>query len=96
MRVHSTLESLLSFDRPSVWAEHATIGSPFLEPGVTVVDMSANKALVRPRDKPVRGRTHRLVGSEEFEWPMGRYNRAAKWICALRRWTMIRSITPVT
>ncbi|MEZ5363279.1 MAG: hypothetical protein R2748_13285 [Bryobacterales bacterium] len=70
MRVHSTLESLLSFDRPSVWAEHATIGSPFLEPGVTVVDMSANKALVRPRDKPVRGRTHRLVGSEEFEWPM--------------------------
>ena len=70
VRIHSTLESLLSFDRPACWAEHATIGSPFLEPGVTVVDLSSNRALVRPRDKPVRGRSHRLIGGEEFEWPM--------------------------
>jgi hypothetical protein len=70
VRVHSTLESLLAFDRPACWAEHATIGSPFLEPGVTVVDLSSNRALVRPRPKPVRGRSHRLIGGEEFEWPM--------------------------
>jgi hypothetical protein len=69
VRVHSTLESLLSFDRPACWAEHATIGSPFLEPGVTVVDLSANRALVRPRPKPVQGRKHRLIGGDEFEWP---------------------------
>lgn len=70
IRVHSTLESLLGFDRPAAWAEHATIGSPYLEPGVTVVDMSANRALTRPLDKPTGGRVHRLPGGVEFEWPM--------------------------
>ena len=30
--VQSELESHLGFDRPVNWAEHATIGSPFLEP----------------------------------------------------------------
>ena len=70
VRVHSTLESLLSFDRPVVWAEHATIGSPYLEAGVTVVDLSPNRAMTRPRPKPVRGRTHRLESGEQFEWPL--------------------------
>lgn len=69
VRVHSRLESLLSFDRPVIWAEHGTIGTPFLEPAKTVIDMSANRAMTRPRPKPVRGRTHRLEGGEEFEWP---------------------------
>src|SRR5688572_2802364 len=53
--VHSELESLLAFDRPVVWAEHATIGSPFLEPGVTVVDMSASRAKTRPYEPGERG-----------------------------------------
>jgi hypothetical protein len=46
--VHSELESMVAFDRPICWAEHATIGSPFLEAGVTVVDISKNRALTRP------------------------------------------------
>ncbi|MBI1356800.1 MAG: hypothetical protein GC160_20865 [Acidobacteria bacterium] len=70
LKVHSELTSLLGFDRPAVWAEHATIGSPFLEPGKTVVDMSANKALTRPHPKGAPGRQHRLPGGVEFEWPM--------------------------
>lgn len=70
VRVHGELESLLAFDRPAVWAEHATIGSPFLERGTTVVDISPSRAMVRPRPKPVRGRNHRLQGGEEFDWPM--------------------------
>ncbi len=70
VRVHAELESLLGFDRPAVWAEHGTIGSPFLEPGVTVVDMSANRAMTRPRPKPVPGRKHRLAGGVEFDWPL--------------------------
>ena len=37
--VESRLENLLGFDRPVNWAEHATIGSPFLESGATVVDV---------------------------------------------------------
>jgi len=69
VRVHAELESLLDFDRPAVWAEHATIGSPFLERGVTVVDLSPNRAMVRPRNKPARGRTRRLAQGEEFDWP---------------------------
>ncbi len=69
-RVDSTLESLLGFDRPVNWAEHATIGSPFLEPGVTVVDLSSNRAMVRPkRGRPPRN-PHRLAVGEEFEWPL--------------------------
>jgi hypothetical protein len=70
--VHASLESLLAFDRPVCWAEHATIGSPFLEPGVTVVDMSKNQALTRPYDKdgPNPNRGHRLPPEKEFDWPM--------------------------
>jgi len=71
VRVHAELESLLDFDRPAVWAEHATIGSPFLERGVTVVDLSANRAMVRPRNKPApAGRVRRLAQGEEFDWPL--------------------------
>ncbi len=69
--VNSSLESHLGFDRPINWAEHATIGSPFLEPGVTVVDMSANRALTRPYKAPETAeRRHRITSGEEFEWPM--------------------------
>lgn len=69
--VRSSLTSLLDFDRPINWAEHATIGSPFLERGVTVVDMSANRALTRPRSAPPSGgRKHRLVGNKDFDWPL--------------------------
>lgn len=69
--VKSRLTSLLDFDRPVNWAEHATIGSPFLERGVTVVDISPNRALTRPREGSSRaGLAHRLVSGEEFEWPM--------------------------
>ena len=73
--VKSRLESLLDFDRPANWAEHATIGSPFLQRGATVVDMSANRAITRPRATPPRGgRVHRLIGDKAFEWPMAPAN----------------------
>jgi hypothetical protein len=65
--VRSKLQSLLAFDRPLVWAEHATIGSPFLEAGTTVVDMPAKRAQTRPYTKP---EDHRLVSGKDFEWPM--------------------------
>ena len=77
--VKSMLTSLLDFDRPVNWAEHATIGSPFLEREATVVDMSANRAMTRPRKEAIRnGLTHRLASGREFEWPMapGRNGRS--------------------
>jgi hypothetical protein len=46
--VDSELENLMGFDRPINWAEHATIGSPFLESGVTVVDVSGSRSQTRP------------------------------------------------
>jgi len=66
--VQSELESLLGFDRPVNWGEHATIGSPFLEPGVTVVDMPARRAQTRPAEPgplPMR-----LPSGKDFTWPM--------------------------
>ena len=68
--VQSSLENLLSFDRPIHWTEHATIGSPFLQPGVTVVDISRNRALTRPDQKSLDDLPHRLPAGKEFTWPM--------------------------
>lgn len=67
--VRARLTSLLAFDRPINWAEHATIGSPFLEPGVTVVDLSEHKAMTRPWKSGSR-LPHRLASGVPFEWPM--------------------------
>ncbi|MEX2264489.1 MAG: hypothetical protein WD696_21220 [Bryobacteraceae bacterium] len=67
--VESELENLLAFDRPVCWAEHATIGSPFLEPGVTVVDMSARRARVRPYPAKPGPMVRRLKSAADFTWP---------------------------
>ena len=66
--VKNTLDNLLDFDRPVCWAEHGTIGSPFLKAGVTVVDLSQNRAITRSRDIPMT-LPHRLASDKEFTWP---------------------------
>lgn len=66
--VESELESKLGFDRPVCWAEHATIGSPFLKPGVTVVDMPAHRSRTRPYGSNARGQ--RYAGGVDFTWPV--------------------------
>jgi hypothetical protein len=70
--VDSELESLLGFDRPVNWGEHATIGGPFLEQGKTVTEMSARRAMTRSYaseavDPPDH---HNLADEKEFTWPM--------------------------
>jgi hypothetical protein len=67
--VHSELENLMGFDRPVNWAEHATIGSPFLEAGVTVVDISAGPSKTRRHSGRPGGLPHRLASFEDFTWP---------------------------
>jgi hypothetical protein len=64
----SLLESALSVDRPISWAEHATIGPPFLEKGKVVIDMPATNCRVRPY-KP-GGIPGRLAYGKDFTWPM--------------------------
>ncbi len=65
--VTSELESGLAIDRPVSWAEHATLGPPYLEPGRIVVDMPATKCRVRAEKA---GSTGRLAYLEDFDWPM--------------------------
>jgi len=68
VRVTSDLDSLLSVDRPYSWAEHSTIGPPFMEKGKVVVDMPATNCRVRPF-KPGAIPGH-LVYGKDFTWPM--------------------------
>ena len=68
--VHSELENLMGFDRPVNWAEHATIGSPFLEAGVTVVDFSPGPSKTRKHAGRGGALPHRLASFEDFTWPM--------------------------
>jgi hypothetical protein len=65
--VESELENFLAFDRPINWAEHGTIGAPFLSPVKTVVDASTGRCQTRPHD----GRPPRtLLGGQEFTYPI--------------------------
>jgi hypothetical protein len=64
--VTTRVESLVAFDRPMVWAEHATIGSPFLEAGVTAIDISGTRSQTRPYDKR---NGNRLPSGVDFTWP---------------------------
>jgi hypothetical protein len=68
VRVTSDLESLLTVDRPISWAEHATIGPPYMEKGKVVVDMPATNCRVRPY-KPGSIPGH-LIYEKDFKWPM--------------------------
>ncbi len=66
--IDTEIDSLLSIDRPISWAEHATLGPPFLAPGKVVVDMSATRCRVRAeKPGPVPGRLEPL---KDFIWPM--------------------------
>jgi hypothetical protein len=65
--VESTLENELAFDRPINWAEHATIGYPFLAPGKTVVDASVSHCQTRPHNDTPPNR--RLLSDKPFIYP---------------------------
>ena len=70
--IDSELESLLGFDRPVNWGEHATIGGLFLEQGKTVTDMSATRAMTRSYESEAVDPPdhHNLADSKAFTWPM--------------------------
>jgi hypothetical protein len=70
--IDSELESLLAFDRPINWGEHATISGAFLEQGKTITEMPATRAMTRSYvseavDPPDN---HNLADFKEFTWPM--------------------------
>ncbi|MFL6279303.1 MAG: hypothetical protein ACJ731_04270 [Vicinamibacterales bacterium] len=70
--IDSELESLLAFDRPVNWGEHATISGSFLEQGKTVTDMSATRAMTRSYESEAVDPPdhHNLADFKAFKWPM--------------------------
>jgi hypothetical protein len=65
--VTSELESAIAIDRPVSWAEHATLGPPFLEPGKVTIEMPATRCRVRAEKA---GSTGKLAYLKDFDWPM--------------------------
>lgn len=66
--IDSSVTSLLGFDRPVFWGEHATVGAPFLEPGKVAVDMPVFKAKTKAYPAPTA--TRQLQSFVDFTWPM--------------------------
>ena len=64
--VDTEVESLLAVDRPISWAEHATVGPPFLLPGQTIIDIAATNCRVRAQKA---GSTGKLAYDKDFVWP---------------------------
>lgn len=67
--VDSTVTSLLGFDRPVFWGEHATISAPFLEPGKVAVDMPASRSKTKAHQAQPNP-TRQLQSFVDFNWPM--------------------------
>ena len=87
--VESQLENLMGFDRPINWGEHATVGSPFVEAGVTVFDLSGVRSRTTPYTQPTGpgGDTsveRRLASEQDFSWPLAPGRTGSAGICQLR------------
>lgn len=67
--VDSAVTSLLGFDRPVFWGEHATISAPFLEPGKVAVDMPVSKSKTKGHGMQPNP-TRQLQSYVDFTWPM--------------------------
>lgn len=68
IEVATVVRSLVDRDQPYTMAEHASIGAPFLEKGVTRVDASAVEGLTYP--SAFSGR-QRFKMNTPFTWPGG-------------------------
>jgi hypothetical protein len=66
--VDSSVTSLLGFDRPVFWGEHATISAPFLEPGKVMVDMPVSKSKTKSHQMQPNP-TRQLQSYVDFNWP---------------------------
>jgi len=65
--IRETVENLAAFDRPIAWTQHVTLGSPFLEKGVTEFRVSATQSKVFEGQF---GAHDYLQPAAEFEWPL--------------------------
>ncbi len=66
IRIKERVRNLLPRDQPFTMCEHVTFGPPFLEPGITVFDMSATSSATFPTPF---GKPQRLKPNASFRWP---------------------------
>jgi hypothetical protein len=66
VRIGETITNLASVDRPIGWTEHVTLGPPFLEKGVTIVEASATESKTY---ESAFGADDYLRAGAEFTWP---------------------------
>jgi hypothetical protein len=66
VKIRETVTNLTSMDRPLAWTQHVTLGPPFLEPGITRLDMKAPKSMVFPGDF---GAAQPYKPGALFDWP---------------------------
>jgi len=65
-RIRETVTNLTAMDRPLAWTQHVTLGDPFIEPGVTRLNMTVGRSITYPVElsphQPYKPWT-------EFQWP---------------------------
>jgi hypothetical protein len=66
--VHFTerVTNLLAIDRPIAWQQHVTLGDPFVQRGVTRLDMPVSESMVFPEDA---GPAELVQPGATFTWP---------------------------
>ena len=67
VKIRETVTNLTGMDRPLGWTQHVTLGPPFLEAGLTTLDMNALKSMVFPGDF---GTAQPYKPGALFDWPM--------------------------
>jgi hypothetical protein len=66
VKIRETVTNLTAMDRPLAWTQHVTMGPPFLEAGVTKLDMNAPASMVFPGDF---GAAQPYKPGARFDWP---------------------------
>jgi hypothetical protein len=66
LKIRETVTNLTGMDRPLAWTQHVTLGPPFLEAGVTTLNIKAPKSMVFPGDF---GDAQSYKPGAHFEWP---------------------------
>ena len=65
-RIRETVTNLTAMDRPLAWTQHVTLGDPFIEPGVTRLNMTVGRSITYPLELSEH-QPYKVWA--EFEWP---------------------------
>jgi hypothetical protein len=66
LMIRETVTNLTDMDRPIAWTQHVTLGPPFLQAGITKLDINAPKSMVFPGDF---GAAQPYKPGALFDWP---------------------------